>query len=99
MSVKRDQPNPDKPEITNCKHQITIPKSQIRSKVEWLNPEFNPVNHVYPVKLKSLGNSFPIYHQFFMDVNRPASAGTLPPILNLSSILPLLLQDRQFFQL
>jgi hypothetical protein len=26
-------PNPDKPEITNYKHQITISKSQIRSGV------------------------------------------------------------------
>ena len=29
-------PNPDKPEITNYKHQITISKSQIRSKVNCL---------------------------------------------------------------
>lgn len=34
-----------------------------------------------------------------MDVNRPASIKTLPAILNFSSVLPLLLQDRQFFQL
>jgi hypothetical protein len=35
-----DLPNPDKPEITNCKHQITISKSQIRSKPIVWNFEF-----------------------------------------------------------